>query len=147
MTFKYQEQQVDRGGGALRRRRPGWRLWWPSNWRIFASVRRGHQRLAAEARGGSQQEEGGDAVAHQPRSLRRASSEKGRRDSGRSPGFPSFDQDGGFGGHCTGGRTGASEGEATEDLRSLRSKFGAFYTCLFDNIVQTTCFLIGHVMI
>ena len=63
--------------------------------------------------------EGGDAVADHP-CLQRGELGPGRRDSGRSPGFPSFywDQDGGFGGHLTGGWMGASEREATEDLCS-----------------------------
>ena len=38
MISKFQEEQVDRDRGAPRRRRrwrPGWRLWWPSDWRRY----------------------------------------------------------------------------------------------------------------
>ena len=132
MTFKFQEQQVYRGGGALRRRRPGWRLWWPSELADLCKCEKRPPETCSRGRPARKeqlsQEKGGDAVAH-----RRARWER--------------DQDGGFGGHRTGGQTGTSEGEATEDLCSLRSKFGAFYTHLLDRIVQTTCFLIGHLMI
>ena len=37
-----------------------------------------------------------------------------------------WDQDGGFGGHCTGGRVGTSEREATKDLCIVLCKFGIF---------------------
>ena len=41
-----------------------------------------------------------------------------------------WDQDGGFGGHLTGGRVGTSEREATKDLCTLERRLRTFYTFL-----------------
>ena len=46
MTRENDDLQVPGAAGGQRRRMPGWRLWWRSNFN--ASEGRGHQRLAAE---------------------------------------------------------------------------------------------------
>ena len=68
-----------------------------------------------------------DEISHQPLTQwERGDVQEGlRAEPWISPSIV-WDQDGGFGGHCTGGRVGTSEREATKDLCIVICKFRIF---------------------